>query len=96
MMLADMVSEFGHSVDGPYNRLTEAMSAARDNEVHLGVLDVNVGGEAIYALADILTEREIPFVFVTGYSLENINSRFTHVPVLQKPIEREALRVLLH
>lgn len=96
MMLADLVSEFGHSVDGPYNRLTEAMNAARDNEVHLGVLDVNVGGEAIYALADILVEREIPFVFVTGYSLENINTRFTHIPVLQKPIEREALRILLH
>lgn len=96
MMLADLVSEFGHSVDGPYNRLAEAMSAAKNNDVHVGVLDVNVGGEAIYALADILADREIPFVFVTGYSLENINSRFTHVPVLQKPIEREALRVLLH
>lgn len=43
MMLADMVSELGHCIDGPYNRLTEAMSAARDNEAHLGVLDVNGG-----------------------------------------------------
>lgn len=96
MMLADMLSEFGHSVDGPYNRFSDALIAARSNIVHAGVLDVNVGGEEIYALADILTERKIPFVFVTGYSTDSINSRFTHVPVLQKPIEADVLRAFLH
>lgn len=96
MMLADMVSEFGHSVDGPYNRFTDAMRAAKNNDVHVGVLDVNVGGEEIYTLADVLVERKIPFIFVTGYSLDHISARFTHIPVLQKPVEREALRTFLH
>jgi PAS domain S-box-containing protein len=96
MMLADMLSEFGHSVDGPYNRFSDALMAAKNNNVHAGVLDVNVGGEEIYALADVLVERNIPFIFVTGYSMQSINTRFTHVPVLQKPIEREALRTFLH
>lgn len=96
MMLADMLSKFGHSVDGPYNRFSDAMVAARSNDVQAGVLDVNVGGEEIYALADVLTERNIPFVFVTGYSTDRIVPRFTHVPVLQKPIEPGALRAFLH
>jgi two-component sensor histidine kinase/DNA-binding response OmpR family regulator len=96
MMLADMLSDFGHCVDGPYNRFSDAINAARSNDVHAGVLDVNIGGQEIYAVADVLTERQIPFVFVTGYSVDTINVRFTHVPVLQKPIEPEALRALLH
>ncbi len=96
MMLADMVSEFGHCIDGPYNRFSDAMRAAEYNDVHVGVLDVNVGGKEIYALADVLVERKIPFIFVTGYSTDSISDRFTHIPVLQKPIEREALRKFLH
>jgi PAS domain S-box-containing protein len=95
MMLTDLLSKFGHTVDGPYNRFNEAMIAARTNNVKAGVLDINVGGEKIYPLADVLTERNIPFVFVTGYSTDSIDSRFSHVPVLQKPIQPEALRALI-
>jgi two-component sensor histidine kinase/DNA-binding response OmpR family regulator len=95
MMLADMLSQLGHTIDGPYNRFSDAMTAARTNDVQAGVLDINVGGEKIYPLAEILTERNIPFVFVTGYSIDSIDSRFRHVPVLQKPVEPEALRAVI-
>jgi two-component sensor histidine kinase/DNA-binding response OmpR family regulator len=95
MMLADMLSEFGHTVDGPYSRLGDAISAAKNNDVQAGILDVNLGGETIYALADVLDKRKIPFVFVTGYSADSIDHRFAHVPVLQKPIERQKLRAVL-
>jgi two-component sensor histidine kinase/DNA-binding response OmpR family regulator len=95
MMLADMLSEFGHTVDGPYNRFNDALVAARSNALQAGVLDVNVGGEKIYALADVLSDRNIPFVFVTGYSADSIDARFHHIPVLQKPIEPQMLREIL-
>jgi two-component sensor histidine kinase/DNA-binding response OmpR family regulator len=95
MMLADLLSDFGHTVDGPYSRFHDAMAAARSNDVQAGILDINVGGEKIYAVADVLLSRKIPFVFVTGYSADSIDSRFTHVPVLQKPIEPQKLRALL-
>lgn len=95
MMLSDIISEFGHQIDGPYNRFSDAMTAARTSNVQGGVLDINVGGEKIYPLAEVLTERKIPFVFVTGYSTDSIDSRFSHVPVLQKPVEPEALRIAI-
>jgi len=95
MMLTDLLSKFGHKVDGPYNRFNEAMIAATTNNVQAGVLDINVGGEKIYPLAEILTKRNIPFVFVTGYSADSIDSRFSHVPVLQKPIQPEALQAII-
>jgi PAS domain S-box-containing protein len=92
MMLADMLSDLGHTVDGPYNRVGDALRSAENNALQAGVLDVNVGGENIYGLAGVLTRRNIPFVFVTGYSSTSIDPRFMHVPVVQKPIEPTSLR----
>jgi two-component sensor histidine kinase/DNA-binding response OmpR family regulator len=95
MMLADMLSAFGHKVDGPYNRFNDAVLAAKSNNLQAGILDVNLGGEKTYAVADILTNRKIPFAFVTGYGPDTIVSEFSHAPVLQKPIEAAKLRALL-
>ena len=44
----------GFSVIGPYNRISEAMIALRNNQIDAAVLDVNLGGELIYPLADVL------------------------------------------
>jgi PAS domain S-box-containing protein len=95
MMLADMLSAFGHKVDGPYNRFPDAMLAAKSNNLQAGILDVNLGGEKTYAVADILANRKIPFAFVTGYGPDTIVSQFSHAPVLQKPIEAAKLHALL-
>jgi len=95
MMLADMLSAFGHKVDGPYSRFGDAILAAKSNNLQAGILDVNLGGEKTYAVADILTDRKIPFAFVTGYGPDSIVSEFAHAPVLQKPIEAAKLHALL-
>ena len=95
MMLADMLAAFGHKVDGPYNRFPDAMLAAKSNNLQAGILDVNLGGEKTYAVADILATRKIPFAFVTGYGPDTIVSEFSHAPVLQKPIEAAKLHALL-
>jgi two-component sensor histidine kinase len=95
MMLADMLSAFGHKVDGPYSRFSDAILAAKSNNLRAGILDVNLGGEKTYAVADILTNRKIPFAFVTGYGPDTIVSAFAHAPVLQKPIEAAKLHALL-
>jgi PAS domain S-box-containing protein len=95
MMLADMLSAFGHKVDGPYSRFSDAILAAKTNNLQAGILDVNLGGEKTYAVADILATRNIPFAFVTGYGPDSIVSAFSHAPVLQKPIEAAKLHALL-
>ena len=95
MMLADMLSAFGHKVDGPYSRFGDAIHAAKSNNLQAGILDVNLGGEKTYAVADILSDRKIPFAFVTGYGPDSIVSEFAHAPVLQKPIEAAKLHALL-
>jgi PAS domain S-box-containing protein len=94
LALREALDEMGFSVLGPFNRISEAMIALRNNRVDAAVLDVNLGGELIYPLADVLTADHVPFVFITGYGAEEIEPRYTNVPILQKPIEPGALQTV--
>jgi PAS domain S-box-containing protein len=92
MMMRDMLTELGFTVVGPFSRLAEAMIAAVHEEIDAGIIDVNLGGEFVYPVADVLVARQIPFVFVTGYGVESIDSRFGYVPIVKKPVQRQALQ----
>jgi two-component sensor histidine kinase/CheY-like chemotaxis protein len=95
MSLRDSLDELGFSVIGPFSRISEAMIALRNNHVDAAVLDVNLGGELIYPLADVLTADHVPFVFITGYGADEIERRYASIPILQKPIEADALKSML-
>ncbi|PXA89279.1 transcriptional regulator [Nostoc sp. 3335mG] len=66
-------------------RLDEAMAVANEGEVELGILDVNLGEERSYPVADALRARGTPFIFATGYGRNGLNGAYSDVPVLQKP-----------
>ena len=87
----DALTDMGFSVVGPFSRISDACRALRDNQVDAAILDINLAGETVYSLAEMLTSRKIPFVFATGYGAESIEARFEHIAVLQKPIEKEML-----
>jgi PAS domain S-box-containing protein len=92
MALRETLSDLGYSVVGPFSRMSEAILALRSARVDAAVLDINLGGEVVYPLADVLAADQVPFIFVTGYGAEEIERRFAGVPVLQKPIEPDALQ----
>jgi hypothetical protein len=94
-MLTDMLTEMGLRVNGPHGTLADAMTAARSCDVKAAILDVNLGGDKIYPVAEILIGLNISFVFITGYGRDSIDPRFGDVVLLQKPIERQKLRNLL-
>jgi hypothetical protein len=68
------------------------MAAVRREDFQAAVLDVNLDGEMVYPVADVVVARGVPFVFVTGYGAECIDRRGAQGPVLQKPIERRMLQ----
>jgi PAS domain S-box-containing protein len=92
MMIQECLADFGYQVVGPISTATEAAARARDAEFEAAVLDINLGDGAVYPIADVLAARGIPFVFVTGYDADSVESRFRNIPILQKPIEREMLK----
>jgi PAS domain S-box-containing protein len=92
MMIQDTLAEFGFQVIGPIASASEALAAARDSQFDAAVLDINLGDGMVYTVAEILSKRGVPFVFVTGYDADSVDSRFASVPILQKPIERNMLQ----
>ncbi len=95
MMVHDMLVDLGFQVVGPVADLDGALAAVQSGELDAAVLDVNLGGELIYPVAQMLMTQGIPFVFVTGYDGDSIDERYATVPVLRKPIEPQHLRRLL-
>jgi PAS domain S-box-containing protein len=94
MMIQDCLTECGHSVIGPISRASDALQAARESDYDAAILDINLGDGMAYPVADIVSARGVPFVFVTGYEADTIDERFSTVPILQKPIERQVLERL--
>ena len=92
MMIQDTLAGFGFHVLGPVSTASEALTAARESRFDAAVLDINLGDGLVYTVAEILGKRGIPFVFVTGYDADSVDPRFSGVPVLQKPIERDMLQ----
>jgi two-component sensor histidine kinase/CheY-like chemotaxis protein len=96
MMMRDLIAEIGFHVVGPCGTITDALEHLDRHALVGAVLDVNLAGEKIYPLAEQLSGRGIPFVFVTGYAADAIDGRFAGVPVLQKPVDGAALRRALN
>lgn len=93
--LAEMVGELGHRVIGPFGRLARATSALLETEVHFGLLDYNLRGETSETLADLMTERRVPFAFLTGNRMDALPARFRAALHLDKPLRPMALEQVL-
>jgi CheY-like chemotaxis protein len=95
MLIEDMLTDLGCTVVGPAARLDEAIDLAMASDLDCAVLDVNLGGQPIFPLADLLRERGKPFAFATGYGDAGVREVDRGTPVLQKPFrEGDLARVL--
>jgi CheY-like chemotaxis protein len=95
MLIEDMLTDLGCTIIGPASRLDEALALARETELDCAVLDVNLGGQPIFPLADLLREKGAPFAFATGYGDAGLREVDKGAPVLQKPFrEADLARVL--
>jgi two-component sensor histidine kinase/DNA-binding response OmpR family regulator len=94
MILEDQLQEIGLSTVATCASIAEAMKAIDRNPPDAAILDVNLGGQLVYPVADRLMDLHIPFVFVTGYGRESIDRRYDSIHVLEKPVERQALEAV--
>jgi CheY-like chemotaxis protein len=95
MLIEDMLDDLGCKVVGPASRLDEALALAGEAELDCAVLDVNLGGQSIFPLADFLRAKGAPFAFATGYGDAGLRDVDKGSPVLQKPFrETDLARVL--
>ncbi|KIP86350.1 transcriptional regulator [Stenotrophomonas maltophilia] len=90
MFLVEYLQMKDVDVVGPAGNL-KALDALLDTQpVDGALLDINLGGELVYPLADRLRDGNIPFVLTSGYD-DNVPERFAYAPRCGKPYRLEAL-----
>jgi DNA-binding response OmpR family regulator len=98
-LLEDMLGELGASEVRHAASVRAALSALDAASPDFAVLDVNLGGERVYPVAERLEKDAVPFVFITGYGKSGIDARWAQKAVVQKPFNLDmltgALRALL-
>lgn len=91
MLMEDILTDFGCAVVGTPARLEDALKSAREEEMDIALLDVNLGGKRSFPVADILAERGVPFLFVSGYGEQGLEAPHHNRPVIQKPFSPELI-----
>jgi len=95
MLLEDMLDELGYGLAAAVGTIAEAREHASKGDFNAAVLDVNLDGQEIYPVADIIAQRGLPFVFVTGYGQGSLAEPYRGRPSLQKPFQAEQLKSAL-
>src|ERR1700678_1249210 len=86
MLVEDMLVDLGCAVVGTAHALGPALDLANSAiDVDVALLDVNLGGEPVFAVADLLRARGVPAIFSTGYGDAGLRDIDRGAPVLQKP-----------
>jgi len=81
----------GCEVVGPAATLERAKLLIEESDCDAVLLDVNLAGQPVDELATLLTRKNRPFAFVTGYGREALPSGFRGAVVLGKPFGADQL-----
>jgi DNA-binding response OmpR family regulator len=95
VLIEQILEAAGCIVLGPIPRVPEALDAVDHDDYDAAVLDVNLAGERINPVADALSERDVPFMFVTGYGANALPSEYAERPYIGKPFRMAELLGML-
>lgn len=90
-MLQDELQQLGFHAIHTASNVDASLALVKDREISFAFLDVNLGDQKSFPIAQALEERGIPFAFVTGYGRAGLEGRFEEAAVIHKPVNREAL-----
>jgi CheY-like chemotaxis protein len=92
--MARWFEEAGVQVVGPAGSVRKALALV-SSDLDAAVLDVNLGDERVFPVADALSTAGVPFVFATGYDAHIIPEIYADVPRCEKPVDMMQLANLL-
>ena len=87
--LTHILSDAGAIPVGPATTVEDALELMAATDFDAALLDANLGGKPVDALAAELTRLGTPFAFVTGYGRDWLPTAFQGVPVVTKPLTGE-------
>lgn len=89
MLVEDLLREAGCIVIGPAATVARGRALV-DPQLDGALLDVNLGSETAYPVADALAEAGLPFVFVTGYGRHGLEGVHATRPTISKPFKPDS------
>ncbi len=92
MLIEDMLEDIGCKVIDSIASLAKACDAATTADLDVAMLDMNIAGEKVFPVAQILRERGIPFLFSSGYGEAGLPAEYLSSQVLPKPFSQESLK----
>ncbi len=97
LLIESTVRDLGHEAAACAHSVSDALSLVRrmTPSIDAAMLDVNLGGSLVFPVAEALSERGIPFAFLTGYGKGCVPAHYADVPVMQKPFSEDDLAVAL-
>ncbi len=95
MMIEDMLADLGCKSVAVASKIRPAIDLIEGQDFDTAMVDMNLNGEIVYPLAELLTAQKVPFIFVTGYAPRSVDARFTAIPILQKPVLQDELAAML-
>ncbi|WP_158047359.1 response regulator [Skermanella pratensis] len=86
MDLEDMLLSLGCEVVGPVAKVARGLVLAREEPLDGAILDINVAGELVYPIAEVLNARGIALVFASGYDRGlGVPANLADYPRIRKP-----------
>lgn len=86
--VGDLVKRCGCEVAGAVGRVETGIEFVRKNVVDAAVVDIDLHGTASFPICNQLRQRDIPFVFLTGYDRSYvIPPEFQGTVRLSKPVD---------
>jgi CheY-like chemotaxis protein len=91
--LSQILTDWGCTVLGPAASVGSALEIVEAEELDGAILDVNLGNDELsFPVAAALQQRQIPFVFVTGYAMADVfPPEYEAIPKLSKPVRADLL-----
>lgn len=94
-LMCRILDRLGYEAVGPAGSIEDALSYARVAPIDGAILDLNVRERSSLPVAEVLRERAIPFLFLTGYGSGEVPAGLGKVMRLGKPVEPQRLHAAL-
>lgn len=93
--LSSELEEAGAEIVAIAGTIEDALAVATTAKIDLAVLDGNLCGKPVDPVAVVLSGRNIPFCFVSGYGRSHLPQEFADTPVVEKPFRPDVLFAVL-
>jgi chemotaxis family two-component system sensor kinase Cph1 len=95
MEISWLVEDAGYSVVGPEVSVDTTLQVLTRHRIDLALLDVNLDGETVFPVSEMLDAMGVPYIFITSRPASSLPARYQGRPLLAKPYSSTALLALV-